>query len=59
MEMNLFEEAVNDLDRATGLNPQNAKAHQLLGDVYSRMGEEEKAAIYWQLSEQLKRKKLK
>lgn len=56
MDMNLFEEAVNDLTIATSLNDSHPKAHHLLGDAFSRIGEEEKAAIYWQLADELAKK---
>ena len=56
--MQEYDAAVNDLDRCTGLKPENISAHQLLGDVYSAMGEEDKAALQWEIAERL-RKKLK
>lgn len=55
--MQEYEASVNDLDRCTSLKPQNISAHQLLGDVYSAMGEEEKAALQWEIAERLKAKK--
>jgi len=59
LEMSLLDEAINDLDRACGMAPKKAKPHKLLGDAYSRKGEEEKAVIYWQIAEQLEKKKSK
>lgn len=59
LEMGLLEEAINDLDKATSINQSHATAHRLLGDAFSRIGEEEKAAIYWQLAEELQKIKKK
>ena len=57
--MQEYEAAVADLDRCTSLKPQNISAHQLLGDVFSAMGEEEKAALQWEIAERLKARKRK
>ena len=57
LELSLWDEAINDLQRATSLKPQHPRAYQLLGDAYSRQGDEETAAMYWQLAEQLRKKK--
>jgi len=54
--MQEYEAAVNDLDRCVGLKPKNISAHQLLGDVYSAMGEEDKAALHWEIAERLRKK---
>ncbi len=56
MELNLWSEAINDLQRATSLKPQHPRAYQLLGDAHARLGDEETAAMYWQLAEELKKK---
>ncbi len=53
MQKKLWPEAVSDLTRATSLNEKNPKPYKLLGDAYSRMGDEEKAALYWELARQL------
>ena len=59
LEMSLLDEAVNDLDHACRIKPENARSHKLLGDAYSRKGDEEKAVIYWQIAEQLEKRKTK
>lgn len=53
-QMELFQEAVNDLSHATRLDEQNWKAYKLLGDAYSRLGEEENALMAWEMSDFLK-----
>lgn len=52
MQKHLWSEAVNDLQRATSLNDKNPKAFRLLGDAYSRMGNEELALMYWEIAKQ-------
>lgn len=52
MQKHLWNEAVNDLQRATSLNDKNPKAFRLLGDAYSRMGNEELALMYWEIAKQ-------
>ena len=54
--MSLPDEAINDLARATSLKSDHAKAHQLLGDAYAMKGDEDTAAMYWELAEQLRKK---
>ncbi len=51
----LWQEAVADLTRATSLNDKNPKPYKLLGDAYSRMGDEEKALLYWELARRLEK----
>ena len=51
----LWAEAISDLTRATSLNEKNPKPYHLLGDAYSRMGEEDKAVLYWELARQLEK----
>ena len=53
-QMELFQEAVNDLSHATRLDELNWKAYKLLGDAYSRLGEEENALMAWEMSDFLK-----
>ena len=53
MQKQLWAEAINDLTRATSLKEKNPKPYHLLGDAYSRMGDEEKALLYWELARQL------
>lgn len=53
MRKQLWQEAVADLTRATSLNDKNPKPYKLLGDAYSRMGDEEKALLYWELARRL------
>ncbi|MGN0232837.1 MAG: tetratricopeptide repeat protein [Bacteroidaceae bacterium] len=50
MQKQLWSEAVNDLQRATSLNDKAPKAYRLLGDAYSRMGNEDLALLYWELA---------
>ena len=37
------------------LKEKNPKPYHLLGDVYSRMGDEEKALLYWELARRLEK----
>jgi tetratricopeptide (TPR) repeat protein len=54
-----LEEAAGDADRVTSLKPDNIPAHQLFGDILSKMGQEEDAAIQWAIAERLREKKKK
>ena len=56
LEKGLFQEAINDLHHATSINGKHARAYRLMGDAYSRMGDEENAAMYWEMAEQVSRK---
>ncbi len=51
------EQALADLDKATSLKPEHAKAHDLLGDCLARLGSENEAAIQWELAKQLRARK--
>lgn len=57
MAMQHYTEAINDLDHAVRIKEDHPQAHKLLGDCYSLIGEEEKAAIYWALAEELQKRK--
>lgn len=57
LEMNHTEEAISDLEKACEIKPGHEKSHELLGDAYARLGEEEKAAIHWRIAEELKKGK--
>jgi Flp pilus assembly protein TadD len=57
--MQHYEEAVGELDRCTSLKPENISAHKLLGDVFSAMGEDERAELQWAIAERLKQKRRK
>lgn len=59
LEMNLFSEAINDLSHATRINNTHARAHKLLGDAFSAIGEEEKAVMLWEHARQLTKSKKK
>lgn len=55
MQKELWAEAVNDLTHATSLNSKSPKAYKLLGDAYSRLGEEDKALLCWELAKRLEK----
>lgn len=57
LAMGHYLEAINDLDHAIRIKDNHPQAHKLIGDCYSHIGEEDKAAIYWSLAEELKKKK--
>lgn len=50
------EAAVGDLDRATSIRPEHAKAHELFGDALSQLGKENEAALQWEIAERLRAK---
>lgn len=52
-----YEGALADLDRACGIKPEHPRAHELLGDVFSKMGKMDEAALQWDLAERLREKK--
>ena len=49
--------AASDLDRATGLKPKNIMAHELYGDVLSKAGKIDEAALQWAIAERLREEK--
>ncbi|BEG97994.1 AAA family ATPase [Bacteroides sedimenti] len=57
LELNHIEEGITDLEKACDIKPEHTKSHELLGDAYARLGEEEKAAIHWRIAEELKKRK--
>ncbi len=57
LELNHIEEGITDLEKASEIKPNHEKSHELLGDAYARLGEEEKAAIHWRIAEELKKQK--
>lgn len=54
IELNNLEGAASDLGRATGIKPDHIKAHELYGDVLSRLGKAEAAALQWAIAEELR-----
>ena len=57
MAMQRYEEAINDLDHAVRIKEDHPQSHKLIGDCYAHLGQEDKAAIYWSLAEELRKKK--
>ncbi len=51
-----YEGAVADLDRACDIKQEHPKAHELLGDAFSKMGNMDKAALHWEIAERLREK---
>ena len=49
------EGAIADLEKATSLKPEHAKAHELFGDALLKAGKEVEAAIQWRIAEELKK----
>ena len=49
------EGAIADLDKATSLKPEHAKAPELFGDALLKAGKEVEAAIQWRIAEELKK----
>jgi Flp pilus assembly protein TadD len=56
--LNRFEEAVQELEQATGQD-RDGSVHYQLGTYYRRLGKEEKADLALEESKQLKRQQLK
>ena len=57
LEMNHIEEGISDLEKACEIKPRHEKSHELLGNAYAKLGEEEKAAIHWRIAEELRKEK--
>ncbi len=57
IELNNMEGAASDFDRATGIKPEHIKAHELYGDVLSRLGKTDEAALQWAIAEELRDKR--
>lgn len=57
MALSLFEQALGDFSRATSLCDTHPNAHQLMGDCFSALGDEEKAELYWEIAAQLRQQK--
>ncbi len=57
LEINHTEEGISDLEKACEIKPGHEKSHELLGDAYAKLGEEEKAAIHWRIAEELRKEK--
>lgn len=51
------DEALADLDKATTIKPEHAKAHEIFGDCLFRVGKESEAELHWRIAEELKNKK--
>lgn len=59
MQMQKYEEAAADFDKATTLKPQHVTAHKLFGDALEQCGNDEGAAIQWALADKLRKLKRK
>lgn len=57
IELNHLEGAASDFGRATSIKPEHIKAHELYGDVLSRLGKTDEAALQWAIAEELRDKK--
>lgn len=57
LQLNHINEGISDLEKACSIKPEHDKSHELLGDAYSRQGDEEKAAIHWRIAEELRKEK--
>ena len=57
IELNNLEGAASDFRRATSIKPDHIKAHELYGDILSRLGKTDEAALQWAIAEELRDKK--
>lgn len=56
LKLGHMEEAISDLLKASSIKEEHATCHEVLGDAYSRNGEEGRAAIHWRIAEELRKK---
>lgn len=56
IEKGMYQEAINELSHATSIKNDHARSHDLLGDCFASLGDEEKADIHWAIAEQLRKK---
>lgn len=56
LALSQYDEAVADLQHAISINNTHPQAHKRLGDAYAHLGDEDRAAIYWQMAEELSEK---
>ena len=52
-----FDGAVSDLSKSVDLKPQNATAHDRLGDAFSKLGNVDRATRHWVIAETLRENK--
>lgn len=57
LKLGNIEGAIADLDKATTLKPEHARAHELFGDALMQTGKEVEAALQWRLAEELRKKR--
>ena len=56
LQLGNYDGATGDLDRATSIKPEHAKAHELFGDALAKIGKTEEAALQWAIAERLREK---
>ena len=56
LQLGNYDGATGDLDRATSIKPEHAKAHELFGDALAKTGKTEEAALQWAIAERLREK---
>ncbi len=57
LKLSHVEEAITDFLKASSLKEEHAGCHELLGDAYSRNGEEDRAALHHRIAEELRKRK--
>ena len=55
--INNIEGALSDLDKASSIKPEHAKAHEYFGDALAQAGKDIEAEIQYRIAEELKKKK--